>query len=75
MPIIVSKMKKLTFLMNYKVYFENVDMMTEVEDREAKYLETVCEKRKRIFYALAKASKKKFLPKTVIDHVVSDYLI
>ena len=75
MPLLVSKMKKLCFLMNYKIYFENVDMMTEVEDREAKYLETVCEKRKRIFYALAKASKKKFLPKTVIDHVVSDYLI
>ena len=33
MPLLVSKMKKLCFLMNYKIYFENVDMMTEVEDR------------------------------------------
>ena len=75
MPIVVSKMKKLCFLMDYKIYFENVDMMTEVEDRDSKYLETICEKRKRIFYALAKASKRKDLPKNVIDHIVSDYLI
>jgi len=68
-------MKRLPFLMEYKVYFENVDMMTEVEDREARYLEGVCERRKRVLYALAKASKQKYFPKSIIDHVVTDYLI
>ena len=50
-------------------------MMTEVEDRDAKYLESMCDKRKRVFYALAKASKQKYMPKSIIDHVVADYLI
>jgi hypothetical protein len=75
MPMVVGKMKKLPFLMEYKVYFENLDMMTEIEDREAKNLEGICDKRKRIFYALAKASKTKHLPKTIVDHIVGDYLI
>lgn len=49
--------------------------MTEVEDRESKYLESICNKRKRIFYALAKASKSKIFPKPIIDQIISEHLI
>lgn len=49
--------------------------MTEIEVDELKKLEQLCYKRKRIFYALAKASKFKFYPKSVIDSIVSEFLI
>lgn len=61
--------------MDYKIYYENIDLMTELEDRDAKHLEAICYKRKRIFYALAKASKEKRLPKAVITRIAEEMLI
>lgn len=49
--------------------------MTEVEEREAKYLELLCGRRRRIFYGLAKGSKNKYFQKGILEHIVSDYLI
>jgi hypothetical protein len=49
--------------------------MTEVEDREAKYLEMMCAKRRRTFYMLAKASKNKYFSKSIVSNIVADYLI
>ena len=33
---VLTRLKSLTFLMDYKIYYENVDLMTELEDREIK---------------------------------------
>jgi hypothetical protein len=33
MGTVLTKLKNLSFLMDYKIYYENVDLMTEVEER------------------------------------------
>jgi hypothetical protein len=36
MNLVLSKLKNLLYLMDYKIYYENIDLMTEVEEKEAK---------------------------------------
>lgn len=33
MGTVLSKLKNLSFLMDYKIYYENIDLMTEVDDK------------------------------------------
>jgi hypothetical protein len=33
---VLAKLKSLTFLMDYKIYYENIDLMTELDDKEIK---------------------------------------
>lgn len=33
MPAVLARLKALPFLMDYKIYYENLDLMTEVDDR------------------------------------------
>ena len=33
---VLGKLKSLTFLMDYKIYYENIDLMTELDDKEIK---------------------------------------
>lgn len=33
MNIVLGRLKRLIYLMDYKIYYENIDLMTEVDDK------------------------------------------
>ena len=56
--------------MNYKVYYDNIDMMEELDNGKVKKLELTCETRKRICYSLLKNAKYKGLSKNVMKDII-----
>ena len=62
-------------LINYRIYYDNIDILSDFNPERNKMLEMSCRKRKNIILALAKNEKFKFLSNKKMNELVANFLI
>jgi hypothetical protein len=70
MEVVMERLKRMPFLMEYSLVYDGVDLIKGVDIDEQIRLEQSCARRKRLFYSLARASKFKFYPKAIINGAI-----
>ncbi len=65
----------MKFLIDYKITYENINLMAELDHEVSKVLGTKIEKKRRVLAALTKMTKDKQYPRQVLHTIAEEFLI
>ncbi len=59
----------MKYLMEFRIQYENIDLMTELDNELNKILVAKTEKKRRVFASLTKMSKDKYYPPQILHTI------
>lgn len=65
----------MPYLTSYRIYYDNIDLLSDLNPDRNKILERECLKRKNVVYSLAKNDKFKHLSKKSVEELITNFII